>query len=140
MEKIIMSKTSIKSNTIVVDKPIEKVYAFLSDFNNFQKLMPAQVTNWTSTADNCSFTIQGMATIGMKIVERNPNESIRITSDGKVPFTFDLLVDLRKTGESSTEGNLLFNAEMNPFMQMMVEKPLTNFFNMLADKVKDIDF
>jgi carbon monoxide dehydrogenase subunit G len=135
-----MSHTTIQSETLRVEKPIERVFNFLSDFNNFEKLMPAQVKDWKSTGETCQFAIPGLATIGMKIVEKQAPDKIVISSDGKVPFNFTLTIKLQKVEENVTEGNLVFDAEMNPFMKMMVEKPLTNFFNMLASKVKDVDF
>lgn len=130
--------TKIESNKSQIENSIENVFAFLSDFNNFQKLMPAQVTNWTSTENECSFTISGMATIGMKILEKTPSTHIKITSNGKVPFDFVLCVNLVSLGENKTSGQLLFEAELNPMIKMMVEKPLTNFFNLLADRMKEI--
>ena len=37
-----------------MNKTAKEVFDFLSDFNNFQKLMPEQVVDWKSTADECS--------------------------------------------------------------------------------------
>ena len=58
---------TFKSDKITIQKSQEDIYAFLSDFNNFEKLMPEQVTNWQSTDESCSFTIQGMADLKMKM-------------------------------------------------------------------------
>lgn len=132
--------TTIESQKAEVNQPAEKVFGFLSNFNNFQKLMPPQVSNWQSTETECSFTINGMATIGMKIVEAVPHTAIKITSHGKVPFEFKLDVLLNAIGENKTEGQLIFNAQLNPMIRMMVEKPLTNFFNLLSSRIKDITF
>jgi hypothetical protein len=130
--------TRIESDKVEIANPAEKIFNYLSDFNNFGKLMPSQVTNWTSTTDECSFTINGMANIGMKIVERTPFTKITITSHGKVPFEFKLFVLLTEKDAGSCTGQLVFESDMNPMIRMMVEKPLGNFFNMLAQKMKDI--
>ena len=100
--------------------------------------MPEQVTNWKSTADECSFTLSGMASIGMKIVNKIPNTLIKITSHGKVPFVFMLDIHLSETAPTQTTGQLIFESDLNPMMAMMVEKPLTKFFNILAGKMKEI--
>lgn len=133
-----MSVTKIESEKVEITNSAEKVFNYLSDFNNFEKLMPSQVTNWTSTSDECSFTINGMATIGMKIIEKSPFSKITISSHGKVPFEFKLFVLLTETGANTSIGQLTFESVMNPMIKMMVEKPLGNFFNMLAQKMKDI--
>ena len=131
--------TKLESDKVEINSSAQNVFAFLSNFNNFQKLMPEQVTNWTSTEEECSFTISGMATIGMKIIEKKPNSEIKIVSNGKVPFKFDLNVLLSEAGENKSIGQLVFTAELNPMLKMMVEKPLGNFFNLLAKKLKDIN-
>ena len=133
-----MSVTKIESEKVNINNSPENIFNYLSDFNNFEKLMPDQVTNWESTSDECSFTINGMATIGMKIVEKTPHSKIAISSNGKVPFDFQLFVVLESDAPEQCVGQLLFEAELNPMLKMMVEKPLGNFFNMLAQKMQDI--
>jgi len=128
----------IESDKSEINKPASEVFSFLSDFNNFQKLMPSQVTNWKSTADECSFTISGMASIGMKILEKIPNSLVKISSNGKVPFDFTLNIHLTENSPSQTTGQLIFESDLNPMMAMMVEKPLRNFFNLLAGKMKEV--
>lgn len=115
-----------------VNAGTEEVYSFLSDMNNLQKLMPEQVINWTSDIDTCQFTIKGMADLGMKIMQRNPHSLISIASHGKSPFPFTLDVQIEPQGETS-QTRMVFNGDVNPFLKMMVEKPLTNFFTMLQD-------
>ena len=128
----------IESDKSEINKSASEIFSFLSDFNNFQKLMPEQVTNWKSTADKCSFTISGMASIGMKIQEKIPNSQIKIISHGKAPFAFTLNIHLTENSPSQTTGQLIFESDLNPMMAMMVEKPLTKFFNILAGKMKEV--
>jgi hypothetical protein len=130
--------TKIESDKVEINNSAERIFNYLSDFNNFGQLMPSQVTNWQSTTDECSFTINGMATIGMKIIEKAPFSKITITSHGKVPFEFRLFVLLTEKDANNCTGQLTFESDMNPMIRMMVEKPLGNFFNMLAQKMKDI--
>jgi hypothetical protein len=130
--------TRIESEQVEVARSSESIYKFLSDFNNFKSLMPEQVTNWSSTDSECSFTIKGMATIGMKIVEKIPHSLIKITSSGKVPFNFTLNVELNSIGDNKCNARLVFESDINPMMKMMVEKPLQNFFNLLVRKLKDL--
>ena len=108
-------------------------------------MMPEQVTNWHSTENECSFTISGMATIGMKIVEKVPNSLLKISSTpasggagGKVPLEFILSIVLTEINPSQTTGQFIFEAELNPMLSMMLEKPLRKFFNFLAGKMKTI--
>ena len=133
-----MSLTKIESEVVDVENSAENIYNYLSDFRNFEKLMPSQVTNWKATEEECSFTLNGMATIGMKIVEKTPFKKITINSHGKVPFEFQLFVLITEKGTNSCVGQLVFESDLNPMLKMMVVKPLGNFFNMLAHRMKDI--
>jgi len=130
--------TRIESDKTEVKKSAEEVYNFLSNFNNFEKLMPEQVTNWQSTDDTCSFTISGMASLGMKIVEKTPNTIIKVARDGKAPFDFTLECLLKEKNPNESEVQLAFDADLNPMLKMMAVKPLTNFLNLLLAKLKEM--
>lgn len=127
--------TRIESDKKAVSRSAESVFSQLSNFNNFEKLMPEQVTNWTSTEDECNFTIAGMATLGMKIVEKTPNSVIKVTRNGKAPFDFNLDCSIKETGPDSCEVQLAFDADLNPMLKMMAVKPLTNFLNILVSRL-----
>jgi|ERR1019366_960853 carbon monoxide dehydrogenase subunit G len=130
--------TKIESEKVEINNSAEKIFNYLSDFKNFEKLMPTQVSNWSANSEECSFTINGMATIGMKIIEKIPFSKIIISSNGKVPFDFKLFIFITEKAAGSSIGQITFESDLNPMMKMMVEKPLGNFFNMLAKKMTDI--
>lgn len=129
----------IETEVVSCQQPAEKIFNFLSDFNNFKALMPPQVTNWQSTSDTCTFTINNMATVGMRIESKTPHSKIHIVSDGgKVPFSFTLDVLITPLTDSNCTGQLIFDADIPIFLRPMVEGPLGNFFNLLAKKMADI--
>lgn len=129
----------IETEVVSCQQSAEKIFNFLSDFNNFKALMPPQVTNWQSTSETCTFTINNMATVGMKIESKTPHSKIHIISDGgKVPFSFTLDVLLTPLNDSNCTGQLVFDADIPIFLRPMVEGPLGNFFNLLAKKMADI--
>jgi len=129
--------TKIESDKVTVNKSAKDVYDFLSDFNNFEKLMPEQVVDWKSTTDECTFTIKGMATLGMKIVEKTPNSLIKVVKNGSAPFDFTLLCTIDDL-QNQCAVQLAFDAELNMMMKMMATKPLTNFLNILVNKLKEV--
>lgn len=131
--------TRIQSDKITCTATAEAIFNFLSDFNHFEQLMPEQVTNWQSTSDECSFTIAGMASLGMKIQEKIPHSLIRAGKHGKAPFDFTLSCLINEAAGGS-EVQLVFDADLNPMLKMMAERPLTNFLNLLVNKLKDRQF
>ena len=101
--------------------------------------MPEQVTDWVSDADTCSFNIKGMASLGMAIESRTPNSEIKIKKHGKAPFDFFLTCEIGEgSNVQSSTLKLYFDADLNPLLKMMAEKPLTNFLNLLVNRFSEI--
>lgn len=132
--------TTIETEKRISSNSPEQLYAFLTDMNNFEKLMPeGKIEKWESTDDQCEFVIKGMARIGLKKDSTEAPNKIVVTTFGKVPFEFNLDIHLKEIAEKQTEVFMIFNGEINTFMKMMVEKPLTNFFNYLVKKAAEIN-
>jgi carbon monoxide dehydrogenase subunit G len=129
--------TRLESDKVTISKSGKEIYNFLSDFKNFGHLMPEQIADWQSTSDECSFTIKGMASLGMKMVEKTPNSFIKIVRNGKAPFDFILNVNIEDKGADCTV-QLAFDADLSPMLKMMASKPLTNFLNLLATRLKEV--
>jgi hypothetical protein len=123
--------TRLEGNTLPVGRSAGETFAFLSDLNNFRHIMPEQVVGWESTTGTCRFTIQGMATLGMKITGTTPDRQVKLVSDGKVPFDFALECRIEPAGDHCTV-QMIFDAALNPMLKMMAAKPLTNFLNMMT--------
>ncbi len=129
--KIETPKTLINAN----DK---EIFTFLLDMNNFKELFPkSKIENWEATNETCSFKIKKMASIGLKRVASTPNTLIYLDSYGKVPFKFTLNIYLNELSDKTTEAYLIFDGDINPFMKMMVEKPLTSFFSGVVKKLQE---
>ncbi len=127
-----------ESNKVIVNAPCEKVYEFVADFNNFEKLLPDKVSNWQSTTDNCSFKIEGLGSLAMKIESKTPCKQIHIVSDGDNPVDYTLDCFFYQYSDKQCEVELAFEAELTSFMEMIASNPLQNFVNMLADKIKEL--
>lgn len=128
--------TTLESNPVSIDRPAEEIYDFLSDFRNFEKLMPEQVIDWKATEEECSFTIKGMASLGMKFRKKIPHSLLEIERSGKAPFDFTLRCLIANQQPCTVK--LEFDAELNPMLKMLAEKPLTNFLNLLAAKLQEL--
>ena len=79
--------SEIKSQTVEINKSEEEIFNFISDFTNFSTLFPPQVKDLKITRDNCSFSIDGMPNVSLKITERTPYSCVIMSAeDGKLPF------------------------------------------------------
>jgi carbon monoxide dehydrogenase subunit G len=125
-----------ESEQVSIPAPAATVFDFLSDFRNFQNLMPSQISNWKADADTCSFTIEGLAGLSMRIASRAPHTNVHIVSEGKNPVAYTLDCFLKPDGNDRCKASLEFDAALNPFMEMVASRPLQNFVNMLAEKLQ----
>ena len=125
----------INTEPKIINANNEEVYNFLVDLNNLEELFPSEkIKNWVSTTDNCSCDVKGMGKIGLKKVASTPNSLIYLDSE-KAPFKFTLNIFINEIDTKSCKAHLEFDSDINPFMKMMVEKPLTDFFNGIVNKL-----
>jgi carbon monoxide dehydrogenase subunit G len=130
--------TRIESKQVEIAKPAQVLYDFLLDMNNFQQLLPQErISEWKSDGRSCSFKVQGAATIGLMIDGGTAPELLKLKATERSPFPFTLDVYLKET-DGTTAIHQVFEAELNPFIKVMVEKPLKNLFDHIADRMAKI--
>jgi ribosome-associated toxin RatA of RatAB toxin-antitoxin module len=129
--------TIIESST-VVNKPVSKVYAFLSDMNNHQQLMPENIYNWTSTTDEARFTIQNMAKLALKVSSRTPNQEITVIPAEDAPFALELKWTVSAVSANETKAALTISAELNMMMKMLASGPLQKLADFQTNKLQEI--
>jgi carbon monoxide dehydrogenase subunit G len=130
--------TTIESKHVQINKSAQALYDFLQDMNNFQQLLPQdRISEWKSDGTSCSFKVQGAATIGLRLDGGTAPSHVRLKATERSPFPFTLDVHLKET-DGVTEAWQVFNGEINAFIKMMVEKPLTNLFDHIADRMKAV--
>lgn len=126
----------IDSTKVIVKASKAEISAFLSDAQNLINLLPEdKISDWKATTAECSFKVQGGVIISLIHNGTGENGEIFMKSGAGTPFPFKLTIHLNEQ-ESSTEGYIAFDGEVNMFLKMMVEKPLTALFNLMSDKLK----
>ena len=127
--------TRIESKHVDIARPAQEAYSFLQDMNNFQQLLPQdRISDWKSDGTSCSFKVAGAATIGLQLDGGTPPDHLRLKSTDRSPFPFTLDVHL-DGADGSTQAYQVFEADLNPFIKMMVESPLRNLFDHIADRM-----
>lgn len=132
--------TTIETDIVKVSSSDEAVFNLLKDLRNYEVLFPQEkVKNWKATETDCSFLLKGMSTIEMEVKSVSEFNSVELKSGSQAPFKFNIAITIEasKSEENLTALQLVFNADINAFLKMMVEKPLTAFFNKLVHSVED---
>ena len=134
-----MSK--IESRIGFIKESEERIYSFLSDFNNFKNLVPAdKVKNWESNADSCSFTVEGIGPVGLRILEKEPNKLIKMTSEGKKPVPFTVWIQIKEVAEKDSRIKITADVDVNPLMIAMIKSPLKSFVDTLVEQAEKMNF
>lgn len=127
----------IVSTTALVPASPEVIAKHLSDLRNLHSLLPLdQINEWQATEDSCSFKIKGGIIISLEHKLPREQSKIEFKSGASSPFPFTLTVHLAPK-EDFCEGNMEFNAKVNPFVKLVAEKPLTGLFENMTQKLKD---
>jgi hypothetical protein len=118
-----------------IDKSAKEVFEFLTDLQNFEKLMPENIDKFeVINEDKFLFALKGMPEIVLQRKEQNPNDKIVLgAASDKLPFT--LTADILSVSEDECEVTLSFNGEFNAMMAMMIKSPITNFMGTLSENL-----
>ena len=126
----------IESTKVEVNQNQETIYNFLIDSTNIIHLLPQdKISDWKSSSSECSFKVQGGVTISLIQDGSDGMQKVYMKSGEKSPFPFKLTIYINNTGQTSN-GYIEFDGEVNMFLKMMVEKPLTALFNHMAEKLQ----
>lgn len=123
-----------ESKVVTLNRNDEDIYNFISKFSNFTPYIPTdKVEGWSATEDACKLKVQGIET-GLKIIERTPFHTIKITGDG-APLEFFLWVQLKQVAENDTKMKLTINAELNFMMKALLKNKLSEGLDAMADQI-----
>ena len=128
--------TEFESKIVAINRKSEDVYRVLSDFRLFTPFIPTdKLEGWKAEEDSCSFIVNGIGQTGLKIVEKEPFKTVKITGDGKLPFEFFLWIQLNEVEPNDTRMKLTLKAELNMMLQMMLEKKIEEGIYTMAEGI-----
>jgi carbon monoxide dehydrogenase subunit G len=131
---------TIESKKQVVGKKDERIFTFLSNFQHFQHLLPAdKIENWKCTESECSFTLKGLTEMNLLIKTKQENNLIHYQSAPGARFPVDLFLHIHPSGEESV-CQVVLTIQMSAALKMLAKKPLENFANGLVEKIHEKDF
>ncbi|WP_417612744.1 SRPBCC family protein [Owenweeksia hongkongensis] len=128
---------NIESKKVIVNKSATELYKQLENFENFGKAMPDSVTKFEADETSFLFGMKGMPEVRMVLEEKNEPELVAFKAASS-KLDFSLACRIRPINDNSCEAYFDFKGKFNPMLRMMVEKPLKNFIEVLADKLNTI--
>lgn len=136
-----MSKFESEIKTIQQSAAI--VFEKLSDLSNLEKVKDKipqdQLKDVEFDADSFRFTINPVGKIGLRIIEKEPNKTIKFKSE-LAPIDFFVWIQIKEVAETETKVKLTLEADLNPFIKGMVAKPLQEAIDKLANLITSFPF
>lgn len=148
--------TKIESDIFQINSTIGGVYTFLSDFKRVGAMISVaqqlgqgskemaqisdKIDNLQFDQDSCSFNVKGLGEMGLKIIEKQEPKLIKMDGDGRIPFDFNLWIQLLENGPYDTRLKITFQADLNVMMKMLLKGKLEKGINQLADGLSKLPY
>jgi len=111
-------------STTRIKRPAKEIYDFLADMNNHERLAPEEeITDWSSTVDEASFTVRNILKLSLKMGERVTDKEIKLIPAAKPPFNIEMKWELSVDGEY-TDVIFTIEADLNMMLKMVASGPL----------------
>jgi len=121
----------------------DRVFSKLSDLNNLEKvksLLPeGKIKDFTFDTDSCSFQAETIGKISMRIVEREPNSTIKLASE-KSPVPFTCWIQLKEVDSEDTRLKITFRADIPFLFKGMISKPLEEGLQKIAEVLAKLPY
>ena len=128
--------TEIRSRAVEVAISASALQEHLADLRNMEALLPQdKVKGFHGDETEVAFQIQGGLEIRLtRTSDAFSGGQLRLQGGG-APFAFHLDLHVAEAG-SGAQASVVCEADLNPFMKMMAQKPLEALFQHIVDQVE----
>ena len=138
-----LNMTKFESEIKFINAPQNAVYEKLSNLNNLEKvkerLPEDKVKNLSFDADSLTVEVSPVGKITLQLVEKEPCKCIKFATTTS-PLPFNLWIQLLPVTDAECKMKLTIGMDLNPFMKAMVQKPLQEGLEKMADALTLIPY
>jgi hypothetical protein len=114
-----------------------EVFDFVTDIRNFEQFIPVNtINNWQSDKDSCSFDVSMIGTVSLRIAQSVPHNKVIFNGDALKKNDFSLVLNITNSLTNKAEVKVMLDAELNPMLKMIANKPITQFLEMLVTEME----
>jgi carbon monoxide dehydrogenase subunit G len=137
------SESKFESSVKLIPYPQQAVYNNISDLRNLEKVKDRvpedKVNDFSYDEDTVSLNIPPVGELKLRICEREEPKCVKFeTVQSPVPFY--LWIQVLPVDENSSKMKVTVKAELNPFIKAMVEKPLQDGVEKIADALAQVHY
>lgn len=132
--------SSYESRIASIDAGSSEIFDFLSDMRNFKRFLPEKtVQNWEASTDECSFEVTPVGRSVIKIMSKDPGNTVKYAGRGMNDTEFYIWVQLKELAEKDTRVKLTIKADLNPGIKLIASKPIKDFLEKLVSGMEKFD-
>ena len=121
----------------------EAVYRNISDLSNLERVRDRipedKLKDFSFDQDSVSINVPPVGQITLKVVEREEPKCVKFETV-QSPMPFNLWIQVLPVDEQNSKMKLTLKAELNPFIKAMVEKPLQDGIEKIADALAQVHY
>lgn len=135
--------TQFESGVKLIPYSQECVYNKISDLSNLEsvkdKIPEGKVSDLSFDSDSLSFSIAPAGSVCLRIVDREPHKCVKFETE-KSPLPFNLWIQVVPVSDTECKMKLTIKAEINPFIKGMIQKPLQEGLEKMAEMLAHIPY
>ena len=130
------NESKFESSIKPIPYPQQAVYDNISDLRNLEKVKDRvpedKVSDFTFDEDTVGINIQPVGELKLRIIEREEPKCVKFETV-QSPVPFNVWIQVLPVDEQNSKMKVTVKAELNPFIKSMVEKPLQEAVEKIAD-------
>jgi hypothetical protein len=135
--------TKFESSIKQIQAPQQRVYDMLSDLNNLERvkdrLPEDKIKDMTFDRDSVSVSVAPVGSVTLRVVNREEPKTIKFETE-QSPIPFNLWIQLVAMDEQNCKMKLTIKAELNPFIKGVIQGPLQEGLERIADALTMIQY
>ena len=137
------SESKFESSVKLVPYPQQAVYDNISDLNNLEKVRDRvpedKISDFSFDQDMVSLNVAPVGELKLRICDREEPKCVKFETV-QSPVPFNVWVQVLPVDDNNAKLKVTVKAELNPFIKSMVEKPLQDGVEKIADALAQIHY
>ena len=135
--------TKFESSVKQIAYPVEDVYRNISDLSNLERVRDRvpedKLQDFQFDKDSVQVSVAPVGLIKLRIIEREENKCVKFETE-QSPMPFNLWIQVLPVDEQNSKMKVTVKADLNPFIRSMVEKPLQEAVEKIADALAQVQY
>ena len=132
-----------ESSVKCIPFPQERVYAKVEDLNNLEALkdkLPAdKVKEFACSRDEVTVNVPPLGNVTIRVIEREEPKCVKFEAAGS-PFPTNMWIQIIPDGEGASKLRVVVKTEVNIMFRAMIEKPLKDGIEKIAEVLSLIQY